>query len=86
MILFHVVPRHRLRVRSCGRRFLPPGDGWCDQDNNKAECNYDGGDVRVAWSMLVLDSVLRWQHASDASFLLLVAAMLVLLFATAVAR
>ena len=86
MILFDVVPRHRLRVRSCGRRFLPPGDGYCDQSNNKAECNYDGGDVSVAWSIKVLDSVLRWQRASNASFLLLVARMLVLLFATAVTR
>ncbi|CAN0021304.1 unnamed protein product, partial [Scytosiphon promiscuus] len=27
---------------SCDRNQI--GDGWCDEDNNIAECNYDGGD------------------------------------------
>ena len=24
--------------------FSPPGDGYCNPENNKPECNYDGGD------------------------------------------
>ncbi|CAN0436247.1 unnamed protein product [Pylaiella littoralis] len=30
-------------IENCGR-VLGIGDGYCDQDNNKAECGYDGGD------------------------------------------